>query len=175
VFGRSVTGGAPFRHIDQLHTGDLLTVSTGQGQFRYIVSDVRTAGDPKPALPAGSSLLTLITAHGSGFFGSLAPSRVVYVDAALEGPAAPAPTDTNGNLLKRPIAVPTAELPGRSDPNAWPFLVLWLQALIISGGAGVWSWMRWGRWQTWLVAVPIIFSVMWALSQEGMRLVPNIV
>jgi sortase A len=112
-------------------------------------------------------MLTLATSAGSGVLGHLAPSHVVYVDATLTGKAVPVPTG-------RPVAVPTSELPSRNDPGAWPFLVLWLQGLIVAGVGSVWAWVRWGRWQTWLVGAPIILGVMWGLSQEAMRLLPNV-
>jgi sortase A len=175
VLGRSVTAGAPFAHITRLHAGNLITVETGQGTYRFTVDDVRTAGDTRPAIPVGGSVLTLMTSSGSGLIGSLAPGHVVYVDATLHGTPAPPPTGTGGRLLVHPVAVPTAELPGRTDPSSWPFVVLWLQALIVSGVAAVWSWLRWGRWQTWLVATPILLGVLWGLSEEAMRLLPNLV
>jgi sortase A len=91
----------------------------------------------------------------------------VYVDATLQGKAVAAPGG-------RPVAVPVSELPGRSDPGAWPYLVFWLQALIVVGVASVWAWMRWGRWQTWLVGAPILLAVLWGISEESMRLLPNL-
>jgi sortase A len=174
LLGRSLTAGAPFRHITHLHAGDTITVETGQGTFRYTVNDIRTAGVTKPAIPVAGSVLTLMTSAGSGAFGSLAPGHVVYVDATLQGATAPAPTSPSGQLLSRPIAVPTSELPGHNDPSGWPFVVFWLQALIVAAVAAVWSWMRWGRWQTWLVATPILLGVMWGLSEQAMRLLPNL-
>jgi sortase A len=118
-------------------------------------------------VPDGGSVLTLATSRGSGLLGRLAPSHVVYVDATLQGKAVVAPAG-------RPVAVPVSELPGRSDPGAWPFLVLWLQALVVATVASVWAWLRWGRWQTWLVGTPIILGVLWAISQQSMRLLPNL-
>jgi sortase A len=165
--GKSVTAGAPFRHITQLHQGDVITVTTGQSTFHFTVSGERVGGSPLPAVPTGGSILTFATSAGSGFLGKLAPSHVVYVDATLTGKAVTAPAG-------RPVAVPNSELPSRSDPGAWPFLVLWLQGLVVAAVGAVWAWMRWGRWQTWLVATPIVLGVLWGLSTEGMRLLPNL-
>jgi sortase A len=168
VMGRSLTAGGPFKHITSLHTGDPITVTTGQSTFHFTVLGERTAGSPLPALPDSGALLTFATSQGSGFLGSLAPGHVTYVDAALQGKAVTAPAG-------RPVAVPTAELPGRSDPGAWPFLVLWLQGLLVAGIASVWAWSRWGRWQTWLVGAPIVLGVLWGISSEAMRLLPNLI
>lgn len=167
VMGKSVTANGPFRHITQLRAGDLITVTTGQKTFTFSVIDERTGGDPLPAVPTGGSLLTLVTSTGSGFLGHFAPSHVVYVDAALQGKAVSAPAG-------RPVAVPVSELPGRSDPGAWPYLILWLQGLIVSSVGSVWAWLRWGRWQTWLIGAPILLAVMWGISEEAMRLLPNL-
>lgn len=168
VVGKSVTAGAPFRNITSLRSGDQVTVTTGQATFRFTVSAVRRAGDPLPVVPSGGSLLTLETSSGSGWLGSLAPSRLVYVDAKLDGSAVAAPAG-------RPVAVPVSEIPGRSDPGAWLYAVLWLQALLATGVAAVWSWSRWGHWQTWIVGLSVGLGVLWGLSDTAMRLLPNVV
>jgi sortase A len=167
VLGKSVTADGPFRHLTKLVKGDPIKVTTGQGTFTFVVDGERSGGDPLPALPTGGSLLTLVTSTGSGWLGRFAPSHVIYVDATLQGKAVSAPAG-------RPLAVPVAELPGRSDPGAWPFLVFWLQGLILAGVGSVWAWLRWGRWQTWLVAAPILLAVLWGISEEAMRLLPNL-
>jgi sortase A len=167
VLGRSVTAGAPFAHLTRLQSGDVITVTTGQGHFVYTVVDVRGTGSPLPAQPNGGSLLTLVTSGGSGRLGRLAPSGVRYVDATLNGKAVAAPAG-------RPVAVPAAELPGRGDPGGWPFVVLWLQGLVLVTVGMVWAWSRWGHWQTWLVGLSVLIGVMWGLSEQTMRLLPNL-
>ena len=91
LMGKSLTAGAPFRHVTDLHSGDVITVTTGQSTFRFSVLGLRKGGDPIPQLASGGSLLTLVTSAGSGFLGSLAPSHVVYLDATLQGATAPPP------------------------------------------------------------------------------------
>jgi sortase A len=167
LLGRSVTAGAPFAHVTRLRAGDLIDVTTGQGHFTYSVIDVRGTGSPLPAVPDGGSLLTLVTSGGSGRLARLAPSGVRYVDATLKGKAIAAPAG-------RPVAVPAAELPGRGDQGAWPFVVLWLQGLVLVSVAMVWAWSRWGHWQTWLVGISLLLGVLWGLSEATMRLLPNL-
>jgi sortase A len=167
IMGKSVTAGGPFRHVTSLRAGDLITVTTGQRTFTFSVLGERTGGDPLPQVPAGGALLTLVTSTGSGFLGHFAPGHVVYVDAALQGKAVRAPDG-------RPVAVPVSELPGRSDPGAWPYLIFWLQGLILASVGSVWAWLRWGRWQTWLVGAPILLGVLWGIAEEAMRLLPNL-
>jgi hypothetical protein len=43
IVGKSTTAGAPFRSISRLRRGDVVTVRTGQGRFRYVV---RTLAQP---------------------------------------------------------------------------------------------------------------------------------
>ncbi|HTR69525.1 MAG TPA: class E sortase [Mycobacteriales bacterium] len=167
VMGKSVMADGPFRHLTRLRAGDPITVVTGQSTFTFRVIDNRSGGSPLPAVPTGGSLLTLATSTGSGWLGRFAPSHVVYVDAALTGRVASTPAG-------RPVAVPTAELPGRGDPGSWPYLIFWLQAMLVVGVVAVWSWRRWGRWQTWLVATPIVIGVMWGVAQEAVSLLPNV-
>jgi sortase A len=174
LMGRSVLAGAPFHGITKLRAGDPIVVTTGQGQFTYTVNDVRSAGDVQPVIPAGGSVLTLVTSHGSGWLSALAPGHVVLVDATLKGQPAAAPTSPTGALLQRPVAVPIDELPARGDPSAWVFIVLWSQALLGVAVGAVWSWKRWGQWQTWLVAGSLLLGVLWGLSQETIRLLPNV-
>jgi sortase A len=167
LIGKGSTAGAPFGRISSLARGDQVTVTTGQGTFLFVVIDQRVAGDPLPRLPKSGALLTLVTSAGSGWLGRLAPSHLLYVDAALQGKAVGSPGGT-------PQLVPTSELAGNGDPSAWPFVVLWVQALVLSSVAIVWLWFRWGRWQTWLVGAPVLVGVLWGLSTEILRLLPNV-
>jgi sortase A len=168
LVGKSLTAGAPFRHVSRLKVGDAVTVTTGQGTFDFTVVDQRVAGDPIPGLANGAARLTLITSSGTGWLGALSPSHLVYVDADLATQAATAPGG-------RPVAVPADEQPGNDDPNVWPFLVLWLQVLLVVCVAVVWSWSRWGRRQTWLIGLPLVLAVLWAVADSAMRLLPNVV
>lgn len=167
VMGKSVTAGAAFAPIIQLRTGDPITVRTGQGLFRYSVISVRQAGSPLPNFPASGSMLTLVTSAGSGWLSTLTANRVEYVDAALQGRPVPAPAG-------RPEAVPSSEIQGRGDPSAWPYVVFWLQALLIAACLIAWLWTRWGAWQVWLAGAPVIFCLLWGLSTEAIRLLPNV-
>lgn len=167
LMGKSATAGAPFSAITRLHKGDLIKVTTGQGTFRFVVEDQRVAGDRLPELPKSGALLTLITSTGSGWLSHLAPSHLVYVDAELQGKTVVAPQGVPG-------VVPTAEIQGHGDPSGWVFVVFWLQALLLGSIATVWLWARWGRWQSWLVAAPVLFAILWGLSSEVLRLLPNV-
>ncbi len=168
LMGRSVTFGGPFAHIASLRVGDILTATTGQGIFKYVVSDVRRNGDPlPPPLAAGTSRLLLISSEGSGWQGGWAPSNLVFVDAALQGAPQPAPP---GRLA----AVPASDLAMAGDTGTLVSLFLWLQALLLASVAIVWTRARWGAWQTWVIGVPVIAALVWACLQSAIELLPNL-
>lgn len=167
LMGRSSTAGSPFSGITGLRKGAVITVTTGQGTFRFIVEGDRVAGDELPEIPPSGALLTLVTSAGSGWLGSFAPSHLLYVDAYLKGKAVTAPSG-------RPIAVPSAEIQGHGDPSAWPFVLFWLEALLVVGVAVAWLWSRWGVGKTWLIGGPVVFAILWLLSNEVLRLLPNV-
>jgi len=167
LIGKSTTAGAPFGDITRLVTGDVITVTTGQGQFRFTVERQRVAGDPLPGIPASGALLTLVSSTGAGWLGKLAPSHLVYVDAKLQGKDVAAPSG-------RPGSITPAEIQGHSDPSAWPFVVFWILALLAGLIALVWLWSRWGFPRAWLIGAPVLFGILWGLSTEVMRLLPNV-
>lgn len=168
LYGRSSTYGAPFALITQLQAGDPITVVTGQGQFTYAVQQVRRDGDPLPSpLPAGGSRLTLASADNDRSGGQLGAGSTVYVDALLvTGQAQPAG--------QRPGLIPPYEQAMRGDTGALVPMVLWLQVLVLVSAAITWARRRWGRWQTWVVAVPTVLLATWQLYDAAARLLPNL-
>jgi LPXTG-site transpeptidase (sortase) family protein len=166
IFGRHSAYGGPFHDIRKLKPGDELHVTTGQGEHTYRVLGVRRAGDPQPApLGKGGSRLTLVTATGAAFL----PSGVLRVDAELTSQAQPAPQQalTAGSL-------PGAEVPLAGDPAAWTPLFLWGELLLVCGVGVVWARSRWGRWQAWVVGVPLLGALGLAIADQVARLLPNL-
>ncbi len=168
MLGRSVTFGAPFGRITQMTVGDVVTVTTGEGVFRYRVEDVRRPGSPLPTtLDAGGSRLTLVTSASGGWRSAWAPSHTVAVDALLAGRAQPVPAGV-------PATVSLASLPMHNDPSGSVALIFWLAGLVLLGLAAIWTWVRWGRFETWLVGAPVFLAVLWGTSDALMRLLPNL-
>jgi sortase A len=167
LMGKATTAGAPFGGITNLRKGELITATTGQGTFRFVVEGKRVAGDRLPELPLSGALLTLVTSAGSGWLGRLTPSHLVYVDAALQGTAVAAPPG-------RPTAIPAQEIQGHGDPTAWPFVVFWAEALLAAGVVLAWMWSRLGLARAWLIGTPVLFGIFWGLSTEVLRLLPNV-
>lgn len=166
IMGRRALFGGPFGGLGSLDAGDQLIVTTGQGQFTFEVTGRRHDGEPAPGrAPTGTARLTLITADGAPFL----PDGALRVDAALVGNAV-------GGAL-RPFtasSLPASERLMKADPDTVWALVMWLQCLLLTVVAAVWSWHRWGRPQTWIAfAAPILFVVS-ATSGEIARLLPNL-
>ena len=168
LFGRASTFAGSFSKIAQAKSGDLITVTTGQGVFTYAVEGVRKANSPLPQpLTTGKGRMTLVTATGDGGRGSWQPSDALYVDATLKGDAQQYPPG-------RPYLVTRSELPLQGDPSALLPLALALPLLIGSVVFGLWARNRWGLWQAWLVALPVALASLWAVSQAAVQLLPNL-
>jgi sortase A len=167
VMGRSTTYGAPFHKITSLQPGDPIDVLGGQGPVRYIVKDVRRAGDPFPPMPTGSKAgrLVLVTADSSGFLSSLRPRNVVYVDA-----------DTSKAYPSGPVypSVPASENAMHNDTSALPLLVLLLAFLAGLVLAVSIARRRIQPALVWLVATPVAIALAWAVTDQVMRLLPNL-
>jgi sortase (surface protein transpeptidase) len=166
VYGRRAMFGGPFADLDQLAEGDLIRVTTGQGQFNFHVRGVRRAGDPVPApLAAGSARLLLATAAGPAYL----PSGVLRIDADLDGKAV-----GGAARLVSAADLPAEEQIMANDTRTVWALVLWLQALIALALGAVWAWHRWGKAQTWVVFLPPLLLIGLLASSEAARLLPNL-
>ena len=166
IMGRAATYGGPFGRLSDLHTGATITVTTGQGESKYRVLDVRRAGDPlPPPFQPGQGRLLLATASGTPFI----PSGVLRVDADLISPAFATPA----SVLSAKNLSPAEHAMG-TDPSAWVPLVLWGQALVLAAFLLSWARTRWGRWQTWIVAVPVLLFLGLAVADQAARLLPNL-
>jgi sortase A len=164
LFGRSITYGGPFGGISQFKPGQTLGVTTGQGQFTYVVDRVRRAGDPlPPPLAVGAGRLMLETTSGRG----LSPTSLFYVDATLKGKAVDAPS---GRL----DVTPANERAMAVDYTGMIKLVLWLQALLVIGVLVVWARVRWGLPQAWLTGLPLLIAVLWGTTGNVMMMLPNL-
>jgi hypothetical protein len=165
ILGRRAAYGGPFARLSNLSPGQLLSVTTGQGVFRYRVLDVRRAGDPVPRFTASQGWLILATADGPAF----APAGVLRVDANLISKPQPAPT-----MVVSAADIGPSELALGTDTLAWVPLVLWGQGLVLAAAGIGWIGSRWGRWQSWAVAVPVLGYLGLAVADQVTRLLPNV-
>jgi sortase A len=166
ILGRAAAYGGPFGGLHRLRVGDKVTVTTGQGVSTFKIIDLRRAGDlVPPALGSAKGRLVLVTATGPPYI----PSGVLRVDADLASKTLATPP-----LVLSSSSLPHSEQPLGTDTSTMWALVLWLEALIVVALGIVWSWTRWGRFQTWIVFVPVTAVVGFYLADQFMRLVPNL-
>jgi sortase (surface protein transpeptidase) len=166
IFGRQSTYGGPFGGLAMLVPGDKIQVTTGQGTSTFKVFGIRRPGDPLP-VPTSSKegRIELVTAMGP----VLSPTGTLYVDAELVGTAklAAAPVFTEA-------ALDQGEGPMQTDPNALlPFLFA-LQWLVIAAGIVFWLARKWGRWQTWIVGLPVLLLLGATTADSAIGLLPNL-
>jgi LPXTG-site transpeptidase (sortase) family protein len=165
IMGRRAAYGGPFARLSSLSPGQLFSVTTGQGVFHYRVIDVRRAGDPIPRFSSSQGWLVLTTADGPAY----APTGVLRVDANLISKPQPTPT-----MVVSSSEVGPSELAMGTDSVAWVPLVLWGQALVLVAIGLTWLAARWNRWQTWVVAVPVLSYLGLAVADQLTRLLPNL-
>jgi sortase A len=165
ILGRQTSYGGPFGRLVSLAPGDSIQVVTGQAVSSYKVIDLRRAGDPlPPTLATGAGRMIFATADGS----PLDPTGIVYVDADETSKPQPSP----GVVLSQYIA-PT-ENAMATDPGAWLPIVLWGQLLLLVALTLSWLWSAWGKWQTWVIAIPAVGFLMLSIADQATRLLPNL-
>jgi sortase A len=165
ILGRQTAYGGPFGGLASLAPGDPIKVVTGQTVASYTVIDLRRAGDPlPPALADGAGRMILVTGDGA----PLEPSGILYVDADETSKPAPSP----GVVLSEFLS-PT-ETAMATETQAWLPIVLWGQLLVLVAFALSWLWTAWGKWQTWVIAVPTVGFLVLSIADQATRLLPNL-
>lgn len=174
VMGRQVTYGGVFGGLDRLAVGDRFTTTTGQGTATFEVTGRRLAGDPLPAAAPGVARMTLVTASGPAFL----PVGVLQVDARLVS------TDVDGVGSDDPFPTPARLFAAGSlgaeeramagDVGDLYPLVLWTQALLLALVLFVFARVRWGRWQAWVGAGPVVAVVGLTVASQTALLLPNV-
>jgi sortase A len=169
IFGRRATFGAPFGDLPQLRAGDVITTTTSQGDARYQVIAVSDSAKPVPFSEIPNQLL-LVTADSR-----IAPAHYIeveakFVDVIVAGTAQPTPFPASGYLP--PVSAAETAL-GR-DLYALIPAMAWAIALAATALLGSFLAARWARWPAWIVAVPVLFAIIWNLYQNLSALLPNL-
>jgi sortase A len=165
IAGRRATYGGPFRSINQLHTGDPITVITGQGRHTFVVIGVRHAGDAvPPALARGHGRLTLVTTDGP----ALQPTDVLRVDAELTSAAQSRPAQLPS------AALPPADAPLAGDTSVLLSIVGWAILLVTAALATVWVRYHIGFWQAWLIGLPTLVALGLTVTDDIAAMLPNL-
>ncbi|MEY2472885.1 MAG: sortase [Actinomycetota bacterium] len=164
LLGRSTLFDAAFAGLSKL-LGQPISVTTGEGTFRYRVDRVRRAGErTSPPLKVGQGRLTMISSERVPGSYSL---RAVYADATLIGTPAPP-------SVGRPTSVLTADETMRGDPRALLTVLLWLEAMIVAAAGIVAMRARWRSTPLLLVASPVMLALLWGAMDAAARLLPNV-
>lgn len=165
IFGRQATYGGPFGRIADLKKGAEIAVVTGQGPSLYRVTGIRRAGDTVTGLTGNQGRLTLITGDGTPYL----PGGAVSVDAELVSAPFPA---SPGPLTATSLAASEGAMKG--DPSALLPLLLWSQLLLLAAVALTWIRSKWGRWQSWIVCVPVLGVAGFKVASLIALLLPNL-
>ncbi|MCI2956330.1 sortase [Agromyces atrinae] len=166
IMGRNAAFGGPFSAIQRLAPGESFTVRTGQGEHVFEVIGLRYAGDPQPPSPrAGEGRLLLQTARG----GPYVPTGIAYVDARQVSDVQPA-----GARQTTRVTLPPEQKALATDTTTVWALVFALQFLIVIEIAAVWAFRRIGAQKTWIVFVPVVILSGVVVSDQLIRLLPNL-
>lgn len=166
LMGRTAAFGGPFGRLQTLQPGETFTVRTGQGEQEFAVLGVRYAGDPTPPAPVkGESRLILLSARGAPYL----PSGVAFVDARATGDAFPAGARQTTSMTLPPQARPLA-----TDLTTVWALVFALQFLVLAEFVAVWAYRRVGWQKTWVVFAPVLLLGSVFVSDQLIRLLPNL-
>jgi sortase A len=166
--GRSLSYGGVFAHVDELRPGDPITVTTGQGTFRYVVTALPRHSGVLEVPDTTRSMLTLVTSAGSGFLGSVRSGSALYVDAVLTGtPQLP---------TVAPPAATASELPMHGDYTfrTLASLVLALQLFGLVLWVITWARKRWSPVIAHVLGLPALLTSLWLASDFAARLLPNL-
>lgn len=168
IFGRQAGYGGPFRKIASLEPGAVVEVVTGQSleTIKYQVTGVRYAGaEDQVSTDPQAGRLTLVTGNGTLFM----PKNAVRVDATLVSSPLPSPGFAFG-----PSALDESEKAMAGDDSGVLDLFLWSQLLLALAVLLAWVRSVWGRWQSWLVAVPVLGFVGFQVAGHVALLLPNL-
>ena len=160
LVGRRATFGAAFADLDQVKVGDQIEVTTGQGEFTYVVDLVRTSDSPDVQIAQVPARLTLVTSDPA-----ITPTRSLQVSAQLDGDPLPATTRQ---------ATVADDLPGEGSSGRQISLLLWAQALLIVTAFTTWTALsKPGRGGLWIGAVPVLLALLWQVYENLAVLLPN--
>lgn len=164
ILARRITHGAPFRSLQNLEPGDVITIVTPQGAFAYAVTDSREVlpGSPDVFAQSTDARLTLVTSNSP-----LYPSGRFAVSAVLLGNPLP------------PVEVPVVilqqdQLGLGGDTGAIVLVIPWALAFVASLflARGIRRRISSTR-IVYALASPIVLLVLWMLFRAADRLLPG--
>lgn len=164
ILGRRLAHGAPFRDLESLAVGDVVQVTTGQGEHRYQVIDATLRAGADVAAFVGEGNMLILVTGGS----SLAPDDRYVVRAVLLGD----PVTRGQPSSTRPVTVDDLGLEG--DTSAAAPLLGWVQVLALASVAAVVLAARIGGRVAWVLAAPPIALVCVVIWEHVVLLLPGL-
>lgn len=163
VLGRRLTYGGPFGRLDEMQTGDSITMTTGQGSFTYVVKSVAylVPGQADVTGPSLDSRLTLITSGPS-----LAPNTRLVVVGTLQGNPIGVPTRPS-------IAVAPDEFGQTGNVTGLLLAILWGVALVTLMFLAVRIYRVWPVRAAYVVTTPAVIFLLWLVFENLDRLLPG--
>ena len=174
IAGHRTTYGAPFYRLDQLSPGDVIAVTTRQGEFRYLVERKRVVPPSQTNVLENTldARLTLTTCDPR-----FSARRRLVVTATLQGTPAPAPPPDPAAASPGgpggPGELAAGEDPGlEGDSSALAPALLW-GAVAGAVAAITWALGRaWRKLPAYLLGVPAFLVVLFVCFEYVGRLLP---
>ena len=163
VLGRRLTYGAPFARLDEMQTGDSVTMITGQGSFTYVVNRVAYVlpGQPDVTGPTLDSRLTLVTSGPS-----LSPTTRLVIVAALQG-------NPVGVTTRPSVAVAPDEFGESGNVTGLLLAILWGVALVALIFLTRRIYKVWPVRAAYVVTTPAVIFLLWLVFENLDRLLPG--
>jgi sortase A len=164
IAGHRTTYGAPFANVDELTSGDVITVTTMQGVFHYSVTghEIVSPSDVAVLNSTTDNELTLTACHPKYSASKRIVIHAVLKDTPAPTVAAPKPVATAPTL--------TADVSGRSAPKL-PVLLYGLLCAAIWFGTWVLA-KRWKKWPAYLIGLPFFLVGLFYFFESFSRLLP---
>jgi sortase A len=189
IAGHRTTYGAPFYRLNELNPGDRIFVTTKQGQFRFLVEEVKIVKPTQVEVlrQTEDARLTLTTCHPR-----YSARQRLIVTAVLAPNVDPAPTTTTSTSSTTTTTLPedvepsSTIAPTTTEPPRLLFeeqslsgdraaagpTVLWgvIAALV---AAVVWFISRkWRKWPAYLLGAPFFLIALFLFYENVARLLP---
>lgn len=173
IAGHRTTYGAPFFRTDELEAGDVIEVTTRQGEFTYRVREKKIVLPTQNEVlaPTADNLLTLTTCNPK----YSAAERLIIISELVDTPAAPSslPQSATGTQLSEASPAEALDDPSLSgDPAARTPALLWGLATAIVGIATWALSRRWGRLPAYSMGTPVFLLLLFTFFENFARLLP---
>jgi sortase A len=158
LLGRRSTYGKPFAHLDRLEDGDHITLTTGSGQFTYVVDEETR----RAVRDSTRATLTLATSSPA-----LLSDGTQSVVARLDG----RPLRTGRANARAKTVDPAPAVAFVREPGAVIAAAFWALVLVAVLVAATRAYRR-SAWLAWLLTTPVVVAVLFCLFGSLDRLLP---